>query len=548
MVRLHRAPFFLLALAALGPTSHAATTARPLRRGRPPTASTASGGIRVRPDKGPAYNRLIEQSGLPLFREAGGRMVGWWKTLIGDLYEHVTIWEYDDMAAFERAIGLPLEEPRLRQVRRGARPAPGRRREPVLAAGAGASRRPLARAGPVRRPRDPPRAAGTQGRLSRIHDPAGPRPAQGPRLPPGRSLGRRRGPMVRGHVPLPVREPGRARAADRRVLRDADARAYGDEGRRASPRRSRPACWSPRRSRRRPPMTHPRKPARPIRAAAAPGADSRRGLRGRLLRPLRFGQLRLGRAGRRDPADRRAPRDPGARFLAPGRRRRPASPRGRWCSRTSGMATRRSSDPCVEQGIARVLTSPGDPQPGCSRLRTPRSVGLRALADRTPIGDATVPVDFLPLDRCRRPGRRGRPPAGPGACCSPARWSSTAREHRWPAATRRSGSRPCDGWRHSSRHVSSPGSARGAVPSCSPASDGSWPSCAGRSATISPRAGLVPASASRSASRRLLRLDALRQPDRRGPRARLPRADRAGRPVPRPRSGPRRIPGRTPWS
>src|SRR4051794_12107788 len=61
--------------------------------------------IRVRPDKGPEYNRLIEKSGLPLFREAGGRMVGWWKTLIGDLYEHVTIWEYDDMAAFERAIG-----------------------------------------------------------------------------------------------------------------------------------------------------------------------------------------------------------------------------------------------------------------------------------------------------------------------------------------------------------------------------------------------------------------------------------------------------------
>jgi type 1 glutamine amidotransferase len=60
--------------------------------------------IRVKPDKGPEYNRLIEQSGLPLFREAGGRMVGWWNTLIGDLYEHVTIWEYDDMAAFERAI------------------------------------------------------------------------------------------------------------------------------------------------------------------------------------------------------------------------------------------------------------------------------------------------------------------------------------------------------------------------------------------------------------------------------------------------------------
>src|SRR5688500_5807130 len=60
--------------------------------------------IRVRPDKGAEYNQLIQQRGLPLFREAGGRMVGWWNTLIGNLYEHVTIWEYDDMAAFEKAV------------------------------------------------------------------------------------------------------------------------------------------------------------------------------------------------------------------------------------------------------------------------------------------------------------------------------------------------------------------------------------------------------------------------------------------------------------
>ncbi len=67
--------------------------------------------IRIRPDQGPAYNRLIEQSGLPLFRAAGGRMVGWWTTLIGDLYEHVTIWEYDGMAAFERAIQFLSKDP-----------------------------------------------------------------------------------------------------------------------------------------------------------------------------------------------------------------------------------------------------------------------------------------------------------------------------------------------------------------------------------------------------------------------------------------------------
>ena len=67
--------------------------------------------IRVRPDQGPAYNRLIEQSGLPLFRGAGGRMVGWWNTLVGDLYEQVTLWEYDDMAAFEQAIQTLSKDP-----------------------------------------------------------------------------------------------------------------------------------------------------------------------------------------------------------------------------------------------------------------------------------------------------------------------------------------------------------------------------------------------------------------------------------------------------
>jgi NIPSNAP len=60
--------------------------------------------IQIRPDKMSEYERLIESKGLPLFQKAGGRMVGWWKTLVGDLYEHVTIWEYDNMAAFERAV------------------------------------------------------------------------------------------------------------------------------------------------------------------------------------------------------------------------------------------------------------------------------------------------------------------------------------------------------------------------------------------------------------------------------------------------------------
>jgi type 1 glutamine amidotransferase len=69
--------------------------------------------IRPHPAKGPEYRRLIEQRGLPLFREAGGRMVGWWTTMVGDLYEHVTLWEYDDMAAYQKAAEFLGKEPRF---------------------------------------------------------------------------------------------------------------------------------------------------------------------------------------------------------------------------------------------------------------------------------------------------------------------------------------------------------------------------------------------------------------------------------------------------
>ena len=71
--------------------------------------------IRIRPDQGPAYNELIKTKGLPLFRQAGGRMVGWWTTLVGDLYEQVTLWEYDDIAAFEKAVQFLGSEPRFKE-------------------------------------------------------------------------------------------------------------------------------------------------------------------------------------------------------------------------------------------------------------------------------------------------------------------------------------------------------------------------------------------------------------------------------------------------
>ena len=71
--------------------------------------------IRIKPDRGAEYAQLIQEKGLPLFKEAGGRMVGWWTTMVGDLYEHVTIWEYDSMTAFEKAGSILSKDDRFRQ-------------------------------------------------------------------------------------------------------------------------------------------------------------------------------------------------------------------------------------------------------------------------------------------------------------------------------------------------------------------------------------------------------------------------------------------------
>ena len=243
MSRLRPTSWLLLALFALVSTSRGDDAPAPPNPAPAGDAARVYGEwrIRVRPDQGPAYNRLIEQSGLPLFREAGGRMVGWWNTLIGDLYEHVTIWEYDDMAAFERAIQFLSKNPAFARFVAARDPLLAGEESRFLRLAPGGVASSPARAGPIRRSRDPPRAPRAQGRLPRVHDPAGPRPAQGQRLSPRGPLGRRRGPMVRGHVSLPIREPGRARAAHRQVLRDTRTREPTATRSANSSRRSRPA-------------------------------------------------------------------------------------------------------------------------------------------------------------------------------------------------------------------------------------------------------------------------------------------------------------------
>ncbi len=59
--------------------------------------------INVKPGMMKEYEQLIIDEGLPLFKK-NARMVGWWKTLIGDLYQMTTIWEYDSIADFEEGV------------------------------------------------------------------------------------------------------------------------------------------------------------------------------------------------------------------------------------------------------------------------------------------------------------------------------------------------------------------------------------------------------------------------------------------------------------
>ena len=61
--------------------------------------------IRVKPGQDEKFSRLVNEQGLPVYRAAGGTMIGWWKTLVGgSSYEHTAIWEFDSVSAFESSM------------------------------------------------------------------------------------------------------------------------------------------------------------------------------------------------------------------------------------------------------------------------------------------------------------------------------------------------------------------------------------------------------------------------------------------------------------
>ena len=304
----------------------------------------------------------------------------------------------------------------------------------------------------------------------------------------------------------------------------------------SAPRAAQPATAKPR----------TRRPLRP----AASGSDRSRRPRGRLFRPLRFRQLRLGRAGRGDAADRPASRHPRVRIT------------WRWSAATTGkpartlvLDTRPRGRRSHLQGVARTRDH--------ARRRLARDAVVAAGETRcagSGIFEALLPgKPRSAMSRRRRRVPAARRVAGTGGAavylpgrCGPLRgadWSSTVRA---PAGRQRHGAVGRDvaaarspggeARRPRVRLVgrARPGRSPAPVPDrASPA--GRLPHRPGPAARRPARSGPPPPP--------IPRLDALRQPDRRGHRPRLPRADRAARPIPRPADafgvG---SSGRTPWS
>jgi type 1 glutamine amidotransferase len=403
MSRSRRLVWLFLAIVAFAPTSRGGD--------RPVQPASAPGGeasrvygewrIRVRPEAGPAYNQLIEQSGLPLFRAAGGRMVGWWNTLVGDLYEHVTIWEYDDMAAFEKAIQFLSKDPAFARF--------VATRDPLLA---GEESRFLRLAPGAARPSLPEPSPFV---VHEVH-----------RVPLARRadylafMTRQGFDLLKAHGFRPagpwVVDVGRwsevtylfrfeSLAERERLIATfsgtADAKTYGDKvdgfTEEITTRLLIPAPFA-----RATPAPAGNAPPRPASSAVLPHRDQ-----------LAPGVYAAGFSDRHHTANCGwvalgeetllidLPRGiPVSEFLA-----LVTTSTGK-PARTLVLTHSQDDDPLilrslVEQGISRVLTSP---ETRARLLALPGAAGafdrsiVHARPDRTPIGDAAVPVDFLPLD------------------------------------------------------------------------------------------------------------------------------------------------------
>ena len=388
--------------------------------------------ILIKPDKGQEYNALIKSRGLPLFRQAGGRMVGWWNTLIGDLYEQVTIWEYDDMAAFERAIELLSNKPTLREFVALRDPLLSGEQSRFLRLAPGAE--PPLPAGPVHISSFTRSIALRRSKFRTLTcDSCRPRarPAQGQRLPPGRSLEVEMGRWTEVTYLFRFESLAERERLIANVLRDPDAKVLrrggqpirrGDHD--AAPR-SRAVCQ--------PPAGEPRPSRRFVEACCrtskqwAPGVYVA-GFADR-YRSANCGWVRLSDETLLIDLPRGVPVP---EFLAMvGENRGQARPDAGADARRR-PATNRDLPALLDKGITRVLTSPGDPGALLRRMAAgvDRLPIERAFAGRTPIGDSHGLRRFLPLDGVAGQAGAAIELAGPGgAVRRPAR-RATARARR----------------------------------------------------------------------------------------------------------------------
>ncbi len=382
----------LVVLAMLAPLSRG-DEGRGLADPKPDAAASRVYGewrIRVRPDQGTAYGRLIEQSGLPLFRGAGARMVGWWNTLVGDLYEHVTIWEYDDMAAFERAIGILSKDPAFARFVAA--------RDPLLSGEESRFLRPAPGAIPPAMPDPAPFV------VHEVHRVPLARRDAYLAFMTGQGLD-----LLKKHGFRPVGpwvvELGRwtevtylfrfDSLAERQRLIAAfsatdDARRYGAKiaecTEEVTTRLLVPAPFT---------KAAPPKVAStgrlPHHAEIAPGVF----VAG--FSAVRLGELRLGRDGRGDPAHRPASRHPCARVPDDGRRDHRKA--GADASAVPGPERRRGHRASPARSGRRAPAGLAhDARMVVRRSRFRRRAAPPLLTEPTPIGDASVAVEFRPMD------------------------------------------------------------------------------------------------------------------------------------------------------
>ena len=71
---------------------------------------------RIRAHHMSAFEKLFVREVLPLTRRHDLKLLGFWRTLVGNAGEYLELWEFKSMADFERSWKGLLKDPELEQV------------------------------------------------------------------------------------------------------------------------------------------------------------------------------------------------------------------------------------------------------------------------------------------------------------------------------------------------------------------------------------------------------------------------------------------------